>query len=392
MTDPLTFLDGQDLSELERNPYPTFARMRRECPVALFRPTNQWFVSRWADCATLGTDPRLGGSQMTIPLFGESVLSVDGGTHEDIRKGVDPTLRARTVAGYRDVITRPAAAYYTEKLKPHGRADAVGEILERISVRAVGDILGLEGVDDDTRQEWFQALAGELGNVGSDPDIAARSQRAVEQVDKYLQQRVSEVTRSPDNTGLSTLVHDGRQGGVPRTFDEVIGTLRVTIMGGFQEPGHAAAAALYGLLTRPDQLNEVRGDLSLLPKAIHEGLRWLAPFTHAERLVRERVDVAGITMEPGEEIALLLGSANYDESRYEMPEVFDIHRPMQAHASFGFGRHFCAGHALGRSVASVTLEEMLTRLTNLRLDESAPPLVAGFLLRGVKRLPVVWDC
>ncbi|MGV9638531.1 cytochrome P450 [Nocardia testacea] len=392
MTDPLTFLDRYDLAELERDPYPMFARMRRECPVALFRPTNQWFVSRWDDCAALGTDPRLGGSQMTIPLFGESVLSLDGGDHEDIRRGVDPTLRARTVAGYRDVITRPAAGFYTEKLKPSGRAEAVGDILERISVRAVGDILGLEGVDDDTRQEWFQAIAGELGNVGSDPEIASRSQRAVEQVDEYLRVRIALVTESPDESGLSTLVHVGREDGVPRTYEEVIGTLRVTIMGGFQEPGHAAAAALYGLLSSPEQLNEVRDDLSLLPKAIHEGLRWLSPFNTAERLVRERIEVAGTTLEPGEEIVLLLGSANHDESRYEMPEMFDIHRPMQAHASFGFGRHFCAGHALGRSVASVTLEEMLTRLPSLRLDESNPPLVAGFITRAVKRLPVVWDC
>ncbi|MEE6170122.1 MULTISPECIES: cytochrome P450 [unclassified Mycolicibacterium] len=387
----MTFLDGHDLTELERDPYPTFARMRRECPVALFRPTNQWFVSRWADCAALGTDPRLGGSQMTIPLFGQSVLSIDGDGHDDIRRGVDPTLRARTVAGYREAITRPAAAHYIEELKPRGRADAVGQLLERISVRVVGDILGLEGIHDDTRQEWFQALAGELGNVGSDPDIAARSQRAVEQLDTYLRQRVAEVTESPDATGLSTLVHAGRQGGAPRTFDEVIGTLRVTIMGGFQEPGHAAAAALYGLLSRPEQLAQAREDVSLLPRAIHEGLRWLAPFTHAERLVRERIDVAGITLEPGQEIALLLASANYDENRYATPEVFDLHRPMQSHAAFGFGRHFCAGHALGRSVASVTLEEILTRLPKLRLDVANPPLVAGFLLRGVKRLPVVWD-
>jgi len=391
VTDPVTFLDGADLSALEHDPYPTFARMRRACPVALFRPTNQWFVSRWDDCAALAVDPRLGGSQMTIPLFGQSVLSMDGPIHEDVRRGIDPTLRARAVAGYREDVTRPAAAHYVETLRPRGGAEAVGQLLERISVRVVGDILGLHDVDDDTRQEWFRALAGELGNVASDPVIAARSQRAVAEVDTYLEQRIAQVTTSPDGSGLSTLVHEGRQDDRPRTFAEVIGTLRVTIMGGFQEPGHAAAAALYGLLLHPEQLREVRDDPALLPRAVHEGLRWIAPFTHAERLVHEPIEVRGIRLEPGAEVALLLGSANHDEDRYERPEVFDLHRPTQGHASFGFGRHFCAGHALGRSVASVALEEILAGLPNLRLAESDRPVVSGFLLRGVKRLPVVWD-
>ena len=84
-------------------------------------------------------------------------------------------------------------------------------------------------------------------------------------------------------------------------------------------------------------------------------------------------------------------SANRDETRFADPDVFDLGRPRQSHVSFGYGVHFCLGHYVARQLEKVMLEEMFTRLPNLRPDPDQETIVHGWSVRAAKRLPVVWD-
>ena len=75
---------------------------------------------------------------------------------------------------------------------------------------------------------------------------------------------------------------------------------------------------------------------------------------------------------------MVLGSANRDATRYADPDVFDLDRPRQSHASFGYGLHFCLGHFVARQLEQVMLEEMFARLPNLRPDPDRNlPCTAG---------------
>ena len=164
------------------------------------------------------------------------------------------------------------------------------------------------------------------------------------------------------------------------------------IVGGFQEPAHGAANSLHGLFTRPDQAARVAADpAAWCGAAVDEGLRWLAPFSQTEKLTTADVTVGGVLFPAGTEVSLVLGSANRDETRYDDPDVFDLDRPRLSHVAFGFGLHFCLGHYVARQLEQVMLEEMFSRLPNLRPDPDKPPLVHGWAVRAAKRLPVVWD-
>ena len=86
---------------------------------------------------------------------------------------------------------------------------------------------------------------------------------------------------------------------------------------------------------------------------IHKGLRWIAPLrTVAEKLTTEDVELGGMQIDGGTEIALCLGSANRDETVFEDPDVYDLHRPRQTHVSFGYGAHLCVGHYVARQARS----------------------------------------
>ena len=389
-----TFLDDVPASVMDDDPYPVFERLRREAPVAYYPGTDQWFIASWDDNMRVGTDhANFGPSQWTAAGVGPSVLSAAGEEHRWIRKGIDPLLRQRPIHHFAQEHARPLVARYLDRLASRGEAELTSEFFELISARIVGDVLGLHGVDDETRQRWFLAIAdwlnqGSIGNAEVSPELTA----TLKELDSALEGLVARVTSKPDDSLLSTMVHTVPEGAPPKTYEELAGSIRIIIAGGFQEPGHAGASILYGLLSQPEQYSElVASDGQLVQAAVHEGLRWLPPFSSTERVTLDEVEIGGVKLPKDTELCLLIASANHDESRWKNPAVFDMHRPMQAHCSFGFGVHMCAGNALGRQMEHILLDELPRRLPNLRLNPDLEAKTSGFLMRGVKSLPVLWD-
>jgi cytochrome P450 len=191
---------------------------------------------------------------------------------------------------------------------------------------------------------------------------------------------------------LSELVRAGERGGPRPGFDQLIGTIEVAILGGLQEPGHAVSNSMLGVLGDPEQA----GVMAAAPErfaaaAVHEGLRWIAPFGITQKRTSAAVEVAGVTIPAGAEVGVMAGSANRDETRYEDPDRFDLHRKRVPHASFGHGAHFCVGSSIAGELARILLEELFAGLPGLRLDPDAEPVVHGWATRGVTSLPVVWD-
>ena len=259
-------------------------------------------------------------------------------------------------------------------------------------MRVVGDMLGFGDLDDATLTRWFHELSAGMTNFVGDPQVAARAAATRADIDADLRVRIARLTREPDGSALASMIHVGTVDGRPRTFDQLASSLRVILLGGLQEPGHAAASSLLGLLSDPAQLAAVRADpATLLPLAVHEGLRWIAPFGFAERRARRALEIGGAAIPAGGEIGLVLSSASRDEARYAEPDRFDLGRERIAHASFGFGAHYCSGHAVSRPLEEAALGAILDGLPGVRLDPAQPPLVRGFAVRGPVRLPIVWD-
>ena len=376
--------------QLEDDPYPFYARLRREAPVAWVPAARRWLVTRWDDCARAGTDaetfaPSPGG---TDAYFGTpNILTLTGAPHRALRHGIDPPFRPRAVRATLEAFARPVAARYVAAVRERGAADATTEILERISVRVVGDVLGLRDVDDATLQRWFHGLSE--GLVAQGREGGGERPAAMDEVDAYVREAIERLTAAPDDSGLSHMVHTGSDR--PRTFDELIGSLRVIVLGGLQEPGHGAANSLHGLLGDPAALARARHDPAAVALAVHEGLRWLAPFGLTDRCALGDVELGGAVIPAGAEVGLVLASANHDERRYERPEAFDLDRPQLPHAAFGHGAHFCSGHAISRELERIALEELLAGLPNLRADPDRPPVVRGFTIRAARQLPIIWD-
>ncbi|MGH3153527.1 MAG: cytochrome P450 [Streptosporangiaceae bacterium] len=383
------------LAVLEDDPYPTYAWLRRHHPVAYVPESGRVWITTWALCDEAGRNDQVFGPTRDVfhAVYGNpNVMSLSGAEHLAHRAALSARFRPRTVNGYREELLRVTAARYIDAIRDRGRADANTDILERISMRAIGDVLGFTDVPDEILIRWFRGFAAYLVDFGRSAEVAEHGRAVKAEVAAYLAPRLDLLAGHPDGSTLSHLVHAGMPPGATRDLDEIIGDVGVMIVGGFQEPAHGAANSLYGLFTRPDQAARMRADPSAWSvAAVEEGLRWLAPFGMTEKLTTAEVTLGTVRLPAATEVALVLGSANRDETRYAQPDVFDLDRPRQTHASFGYGLHFCLGHFVARELERVMLEEMFSRLPNLRPDPGQEATVDGWAVRAAKRLPVVWD-
>ena len=382
------------LDVLEDDPYPTYAWMRRHRPIAYVPETGRVWITTWDLCDEAGRNDEVFGptSEVFHTVYGDpNVMSLTGAEHLAHRAPLNACFRPRVVNRYYGQL-RATAARYIDAIRDRGQADANTEILERISMRAIGDVLGFSDVGDDVLIRWFRGFAAYLVDFGRSSEAARNGQAVKAEVAAYLQARHDRLAVHPDGSTLSRLLHDGMPEGATRSIGEIIGDVGVMIVGGFQEPAHGAANSLHGLFTRPDQVARFAADPSAWSApAVEEGLRWLAPFGMTEKLTTTDVSVGAVRLPAGTEVALVLGSANRDETRFGDPDVFDLDRPRQSHASFGYGVHFCLGHYVARQLERVMLEEMFARLPNLRPDPDQETIVHGWAVRAAKRLPMVWD-
>lgn len=387
-------LTGENLF---RDPYPVYARLRKEAPVCLFPETGEWFVTRWADCQTIGMKDAIFGpsdssGRPEAKVMGmPNVLSMTGEEHKCLREGIDENLAAEKVDGYVDRLTRPVAQRFIAALQKRGEADLTAELFEPISVRVIGDLIGLVDVDVETLTRWFHALNGGLQHP-NDPAAGAACDRARTEIDAAMRPIIDRVSERADDTLTSHVVHGGMPAGKVRSFDEIMPTMRVILLGGLQEPGHGAANATLGLLQNPDQAVAVAADPATLAlRAYDEGLRWIAPIGVTPRLAGEDFELAGTIIPKGASVAIIMASANRDEERFENADAFDLNRKRKPHAAFGYRPHFCSGHYLSRQIGRISLEEAFRSLPNLHLDPGREVVTKGWRFRGVLQLPARWN-
>ena len=207
----------------------------------------------------------------------------------------------------------------------------------------------------------------------------------------YLVEVIDDRRKNKREDMISVLAHAELEG--QRLNDEeIVAFLRLLLPAGAETTYRSSSNLLVGLLTHTDQLDAVRGDRSLLPQAIEEGVRWESPLISIIRTATEDVEVDGVPVPAGASIMVCTGSANHDEKRWDNPEAFDIFRKRYPPVAFGFGPHVCLGQHLARMETTVALNALFDRLPNLRLDpEAEEPHIRGLMFRSPGALPVVFD-
>jgi cytochrome P450 len=234
----------------------------------------------------------------------------------------------------------------------------------------------------------FQRWAIGITSVASNWERAIEASGALRD---YFACVLDERRRQPADDLISQLLVAEVDG---RTLDdeEIYSFLRLLLPAGVETTYRASGNMLYGLLTNPDQLERVRNDRSLVPDAFEETIRWEPPVTVILRRAMCDTEVGGVPVEKGADVALLLGSANRDERKYEHPDAFDVFRSSRQSVGFGFGVHVCLGMHLARMETRVAVNTLFDRLPDMRLaPEPGQDLhIKGMAFRSPIALPVAF--
>jgi cytochrome P450 len=317
-------------------------------------------------------------------VMGKTILQMDEPEHRLHRALVSPTFRSKVLERWEGDLVQRVVNELIDGFIGLGSADLVQEVTFNFPVQVIAQILGLPRSDFPMFQRW----AIEITSVASNWDRGVAASAALRD---YFADVLAERRRQPADDLISDLLVAEVEG---RTLsdEEIYSFLRLLLPAGVETTYRASGNLLYGLLTNPDQLRAVRDDRSLIPDAFEESIRWEPPVTVILRRAMRDTEVAGVPIQEGADIALLLGSANRDERKYEHPERFDIFRASRQSVGFGFGVHVCLGMHLARMEARVAVNTLFDRLPDMQLAP-APDQdlhIKGMAFRSPIALPITF--
>ncbi|WP_367320063.1 cytochrome P450 [Streptomyces sp. HUAS ZL42] len=398
------------LDELQRDPYPHYARAHRAEGLTHVPELDAWLVARDADVrevlrrpedfssvAVLRPDVMPSPAALAVLAGGFGghpvVVTSDGDRHQRLRAPVVRGLSPARVAAVLPYAAERAAALVDGFVKD-GRVELMSAYAQRLPGEVVGRIVGLEPADvpavvhgGHRAEELLFRPLEEEDQVAAAQDVVAM-QRIL---DRYARERhvrpredlCSEITASVATPGEGELTSDRR--------NEAVSHLQNLLIA-----GHLTTTALIGttvlhLLRHPAQWELLCAEPDRIPAAVEEAARYDTALQGFRRVTTRPVTLAGTELPAGATLFVAFGGANRDAVRHPSPDEFDITRRQARHLAFGTGPHACPGSHLAREQLRLTLTELTSRLPGLRLADDRPVTMRPTMIhRSPCELHLAW--
>ena len=391
MTTPRS-LAAIDLTDLDRFangfPHDLFAIHRREAPVFWHEPTENtpdgegfWSVATYAETVEVlkspevysserGGDRPYGGTLIQdLPVAGRVLNMMDDPRHARIRALVSRGFTPRMIRRVEE-FARTRVRVLIDAVKDGVSFDFVHDFAAELPMQLICQLLG---VPEEDRHWLFDAVEPGFDYKGTrrsfEPDYDALS--ALKRMNEFGVALIEKKRRQPADDMLSIVVAAELDDVDPPrlTDEELYGFFSLLFSAGSETTRNAVAGGVLALIERPEQLRRLRGDLSLLPTAIEEIIRWTTPSPSKRRTATCATTLRGAEITAGQKVVIWEGSANRDEQAFPRAMEFDVSRTPNAHLGFGHGLHYCLGASLARLEIAVMLEELLPHFTDYRLVE-----------------------
>ncbi|MEV7658500.1 cytochrome P450 [Streptomyces anulatus] len=376
--------------------------MRQDAPLLWHEPTGSYIVSRYEDVERVFKDKE--GEFTTEnydwqiePVHGRTILQLSGREHAVRRALVAPAFRGSDLREkFLPVIERNSRELI-DTFRDAGSADLVADYATRFPVNVIADMLGLDKSDYDRFHGWYTAVIAFLGNLSGDPEVTRAGERTRVEFAEYMLPIIRARREAPGDDLLSTLC-TAEVDGVRMGDEDIKAFCSLLLAAGGETTDKAIAGIFTNLLRHPEQLEAVRADRTLIPRAFAETLRYTPPVHMIMRKSATEVALGGGTVPAGSTVTCLIGAANRDEDRYRNPDAFDIFREdltatnafsaAADHLAFALGRHFCVGALLAKAEVEIGVGQLLDAMPDLRLAEGFDPVERGVFTRGPQSLPV----
>ncbi|MET0492174.1 MAG: cytochrome P450, partial [Actinoplanes sp.] len=263
--------------------------------------------------------------------------------------------------------------------------DLLADVAEPLAVTVIAELLGVPASDRSKLRPWSAAIVRmyEVSRTGQEETAAVDAAR---EFADYLRDLAARRRAEPQDDLISHLVAV-RDGTDRLSGDELVASAILLLNAGHEASVNTLGGGVVALLRHPDQLARLRADPGLLPTAAEEMIRYDPPLHLFIRTAAADVQVAGVTIAAGQEVAALLGAANRDPAVFTDPDSFDAGRDPNPHLGFGAGLHFCLGAPLARIELRAGLAALLRHGPNLALATD-PTHRPTFVLRAYTKIPL----
>ena len=376
--------------DLIPNPHPYFEYLRAQGPVARLPVYNVVAVTGYDEGVAVYTDHENFSSIVTAkgplpPLpftpdgddiadqiakhrpdmpYGSMLVAMDQPEHTRTRMllmGLLTKKRFRENEEFMDGLADRLIDAFVDRKK----IEVIADYSHPFATLTIADLLGMP----EEAHETILPLLGTLpGRVGGDDDD---SSNPLAQVGMLFYQYIEDRRQNPGSDVMSVLANTTyRDGTLPDLVD--ITSLAALLFGAGQDTTVRLIAAMMMTLGEHPELQErIRADRSLIANFVEEVLRLDGPTKAVFRLAKRRVNVGEIEVAPGTIVMLIQSAMNRDPRKFKDPYTFDVERKKaRENISFGRGIHVCVGAPLARVEASLTMNKLLDRIRDIRIDET----------------------
>ncbi len=377
--------------ELHDDPYPVYRALRDDHPLYNCEARGVWVLSRFNDVWEAVHDPvTYSSAEGVFPGMGEYnpdqilpvMIMMDPPRHTQLRSLVNRAFTRRRITD-REPAIREIARELVDDFANAGGGDLVEGLAKPLPTIVIADLLGVPREDRKAFRHWSDQL---IQDNPDDPAAAARAMEGGASLLAYFADLIVERRRSPKDDLLTALIAaeiDGER----LSEDELFGMCVLLLVAGNETTTNLVSNSAVLFAQHHDQWRAIVADRSLLPGAIEECLRFDSPVQALARTLTRPVAIHGQTMNEGDKVLLVYGSANRDEREFSKPDTFNIARIVDRQLAFGHGIHFCLGAPLARLEAQIAYSELLARSPEWTVA-GAPERMHSGPIRGLLRLPI----
>ena len=410
-----TNLLGDELMFERGEQHPVFEFLRKNDPVH-WNPGNEyavgwWDVTKYEDVLYVSRHTDIFSSESGITMFeprdpgaasaaadgnGKMLITMDPPRHVRLRRLVNKGFTPRAV-NLMEPHIRMIANRLLDDAASKNNIDFVTDVAANLPLAVICEMMGVP------EKDWnlmFQLTNKVLGpgdpeyqtDVPEDqrgtPEAAALTgNMGTMEMFGYFAQAVMERRTTPTEDLVSLLI-DSKVDAEHLSDEDILWFCFLLILAGNETTRNGISGGLMTLCEHPAERARLLADMSLLPQAVEECLRWVSPVMHMARVATRDTELRGQKIAKGDRVVMWYPSVNRDEDMFPEPNKFNITRSPNEHLAFGIGEHFCLGAGFARMELRVMFEELFTRFPNVQINGPVERLRSSFI-GGIKHLPVV---
>lgn len=371
---------------VDHPPYRPFWVIAKHADIIAIERDNDLFISAPRPVLTPADADDLLKAQKDAGTGLHTMVQMDGPHHRKVRAIGANWFRPKAMRDLKARVDELAKRYVDKMCEIGPECDFVTDIAADFPLYVILSLLGLPESDFPRMHMLTQELFGR-----DDPEHQ-RGQEAeayIAVVQDFLSYfaTLTASRRQKPTEDLASAIANGRVDGQPLSDMDTASYYLIIASAGHDTTKHAISGGLRALIENPGELRRLKQDLTLMPTAVEEMIRWTTPVKEFMRTATADTTVRGVHISEGESVYLAYVSGNRDEEVFDDPFRFDLGRDPNKHLALGHGVHFCLGAALARMEIGSLYRELLPRLGWIELA-GKPELSATTFVGGLKHLPI----